>query len=336
MPELVSILIPAYNAHRWLGESVGSALAQTWPNKEVIIVDDGSKDETLALARTFDARNVKVVTQENAGAPAARNHALRLAQGDYIQWLDADDVLHPEKIARQMAHAGPGQSSLTLFTSSWGKFFFRTSKAEFAPDALWRDHSPAEWIMARFNHNAWMNPAVWLVSRRVTELAGPWDTRLGSSGDDDGEYACRLAAASDGVKFVADARAYYRIGTVGSLNWTMETNDRALESLLLSLQLTTHTLLGLEDSERTRSAALSHLQTFASYFYASDGRYVERLQAMAAEFGGTIEPPRPGWKYYPLELMFGPKAAKTTTRNWRAAKLIARRKFDWYLHKAGL
>src|SRR3990170_4942215 len=90
---LVSVLIPAYNSERWIAETLSSAVAQTWPNKEVI-VDDGSKDRTLEIARTFSSRGVKVVMQANTGAPGARNHALRLAQGDYIQWLDADDVLH--------------------------------------------------------------------------------------------------------------------------------------------------------------------------------------------------------------------------------------------------
>ena len=83
----------------------------------------------------------------------------------------------------------------------------------------------------------------------------------------------------------------YRIGTAGSLNWTMETNEQALESLLLSLQLATRTLLSMENSARTRHAAVSHLRTFASYFYASDARYITQLKAMAAELGGTLEPP---------------------------------------------
>jgi len=336
MRALVSILIPAYNASRWLRESVNSALAQTWSNKEIIIVDDGSKDDTLAVARSFEAENVKVLTQTNTGAPGARNHALSLARGDYIQWLDADDVLHPEKIARQLEQAGDGRESRILLTCAWGKFFFRTTKATFDVDPLWRDFSGIEWILERFNKNVWMNPAVWLVSRRLTELAGPWDTRLAVSGDDDGEYVCRLAAASDAVKFVEDAQCYYRIGTVGSLNWNMETDEKALESLLLSLQLSVRTLINLEDSARSRRAACAHLQTFSSYFYASDPRFLDRIRTMVAELGGELAPPSVGWKYYPVKVLFGPAAAKGVARNWRAAKLIARRNFDQYLHRAGL
>ena len=102
MDPLVSILIPAHNADAWLPATIQSAVGQSWPNTEVIVVDDGSTDRTLACARTFESARVKVVTQPNQGAPAARNTAFALAQGDYIQWLDADDLLHPEKISAQM------------------------------------------------------------------------------------------------------------------------------------------------------------------------------------------------------------------------------------------
>ena len=335
MKPLVSILIPAYNSERWLTETLSSATAQTWQHKEIIVVDDGSRDNTFEIAKRFEADNVKVVKQANGGAPAARNAALRLAQGDYIQWLDADDVLHPEKIERQLVRAGDDRNSRFLLTSAWGKFFFRTSGARFEPDSLWRDHTPVDWIVARLQDNVWMNPAVWLVPRSLTDAAGPWDSRLASSGDDDGEYVCRLAAASRGVRFVADARCYYRIGTVGSLNWNMETSAKSLESLLLSLQLTIGHLLAMEDSARTRQAALQHLRTLAGYFYGASEPYVARLTAIARSLGGEVPPPRANWKYRPFEAVMGPRATRVLIRNWRATKLLTRRNLDLCLHRLG-
>ena len=106
MPELVSILIPSYNAEHWIAETIESALSQTWDNKEIIIVDDGSTDQTLQIAKKFESTLVKVISQENRGANVARNKALEFAQGDYIQWLDADDVLSPLKIEMQMMARG--------------------------------------------------------------------------------------------------------------------------------------------------------------------------------------------------------------------------------------
>src|ERR1041384_5813359 len=102
MKPLVSILIPAYNAGQWLSDTVRSALGQTWEKKEIIIVDDGSKDDTLAIAKGFESDVVRVHTQKNQGAAATRNHAYSLSKGDFIQWLDADDLLSPGKVARQM------------------------------------------------------------------------------------------------------------------------------------------------------------------------------------------------------------------------------------------
>jgi len=81
MKPLVSILIPAYNAEKWVGAAIASALGQTWRHKEIIVVDDGSTDRTLAVAREFESKGVCVMTQPNQGAAAARNKALSLRQG---------------------------------------------------------------------------------------------------------------------------------------------------------------------------------------------------------------------------------------------------------------
>src|SRR4030095_12920383 len=106
MKKLVSILIPAYNAAEFIAETIESVLAQTWPRKEIIVVNDGSQDDTLAIARQFESKQVLVVTKDNEGAAATRNKAFSLCQGDYIQWLDADDLLSPNQISPQIALGG--------------------------------------------------------------------------------------------------------------------------------------------------------------------------------------------------------------------------------------
>ena len=334
MAELVSILIPAYKAEAFVAETDRNALEQTWPRKEIIVVDDGSPDRTYEVAKRLESANVKVVRQENGGAPSARNKAFSLAQGQYIQWLDADDLLHPEKISLQLEGAESGLTSRILLTGAWGKFFFRTDKAEFSPDSLWQDLQPIDWIVTKFRDNVWMNPAVWLVSRKLTELAGPWDSRLARSGDDDGEYICRVVGASDGVRFVREARCYYRIGTVGSLNWNMETNEQVLQSLVLSLTTSVRFLLGLEDSPRTRDACARFLQTFMHYFYASNDRFYVELNAVARELlGQELSRPSVSWKYRPLELVAGPRFTRKVITNWRSAKLLVRRRYDGFLHR---
>lgn len=101
-PPLVSIIIPCYNAEQFVAEAIQSALAQTWPRKEVIVVDDGSTDRSVARIKEFGGA-VRLETLPHAGAPTARNRGIELARGEYVKFLDADDVLFPEAVSRQMA-----------------------------------------------------------------------------------------------------------------------------------------------------------------------------------------------------------------------------------------
>jgi glycosyltransferase involved in cell wall biosynthesis len=103
--ELVSIITPMYNAARFVGQTIESVLAQTYPHFEMLIVDDGSRDNSHAIAAAYaknDSR-IKVLRQDNAGSAAARNNALSKAQGKYIVFLDADDILYADFLSAQLA-----------------------------------------------------------------------------------------------------------------------------------------------------------------------------------------------------------------------------------------
>lgn len=307
MKPLVSILIPAYNAEEWLVETLRSAIAQTWERKEIIVVDDGSKDQTLAVARQFESDCVHVVTQKNQGAAAARNRAFSLSQGDYIQWLDADDLMAPDKITKQMEVLGDSPNKLTLLSGSWGRFMYRYDRAKFVPTALWCDLSPAEWLIRKMGQNVYMQTASWLVSRELTEAAGPWDTRL--LADDDGEYFCRVLLASQGVRFVPESRVYYRASGSSSLSF-IGNSDRKREAQWCSMQLHIGYLRSLEDSGRVREACVTFLQNWMVYFYPERLDIFELAQAMSKELGGHLEIPRLSWKYSWMKALFGWRLAR--------------------------
>jgi glycosyltransferase involved in cell wall biosynthesis len=97
----VSILIPCYNAEQWIAQAINSALEQTYPNKEVIVVDDGSSDSSLEIIKTFSDL-IHWETQPNQGGNVARNRLLELSSGEWLQYLDADDYLLPNKIQNQV------------------------------------------------------------------------------------------------------------------------------------------------------------------------------------------------------------------------------------------
>jgi glycosyltransferase involved in cell wall biosynthesis len=299
---LVSILIPAFNAQEWIGDTLRSAIAQTWEPKEIVVVDDGSADETLAIARSFESDSVHVITQENQGAAAARNKAFSLSRGDYIQWLDADDLLAPDKVEKQMEAADQCGSKRTLLSSEWGRFLHRCDRAKFLPTPLWCDLSPAEWLVRRMGKNLYMQTATWLVSRELTAAAGPWDTRLLS--DDDQEYFCRVLLASDGVRFVPGARVYYRASGSGSLSY-IGTSEKKREAHWLSLQLHIGYLRSLEDSERARAACVQFLQDRMVAFYPEQMHIFRQAEELSSNLGGRLEVPRLSWKYAWIKLLFG-------------------------------
>jgi len=114
----VSIIIPCYQQGRFLAEAVESALGQTHPTVETIVVNDGSTDETDAVARSF-GRRITYLAQANAGVSAARNAGIAAARGDYLLFLDADDVLRPESVARMVA-AAAGRSCVIV--QGWQHF----------------------------------------------------------------------------------------------------------------------------------------------------------------------------------------------------------------------
>lgn len=315
-PPLVSILIPAFNSQQWIADTIRSALAQTWPRKEIVVVDDGSSDATLQIAQRFASPMLRVVTQPNQGAAAARNTAFAQCQGDYIQWLDADDLLAPDKIERQLAARSRCKAERPLFSCAWGRFIKRPGKARFVPSPLWCNLSPQEWLLRKMESDVFMQTTAWLVSRELTEAAGPWDTRLLS--DDDGEYFSRVMLASDEVHFVPDARAYYRTTGSGSLSQIGRSRQR-IEAQLLTLELDIARLRGLEESARVRAAAVTYLQKYLIYFYPENPDLVERAQQLAQSLGGKLTPPRLSWKYAWIQALLGWKAAKKA--QWHCSKV---------------
>ena len=329
MSELVSILVPAYNAERWLGETLQSALAQTWPRIEIIVVDDGSRDGTLAVARSFERPNVKVVTQANQGAPAARNHALSLAQGAYIQWLDADDLLDPQKISLQMRVAAQCGNPRLLLSGRHGLFYFRTERAIFTPTELWADFTPVEYFIARFTKNLFLQTGAWLVSRELTSVAGSWSTECWA--DDDGEYFGRVVSASEGVRFVSDSLLYYRVGNYKGLNKARSSN--AQTALYTAKVNSINQLLALEDSPRTRAACVRLLQDWIPEFYPQRADIIEEARALAQRLGGELQAPAMHPKYRPIEWLFGYRTAVAATRVLPRVRDQAARKWDEWLYR---
>jgi glycosyltransferase involved in cell wall biosynthesis len=320
---LVSILISAYNAEQSLAETLESAVGQSWPNKEIILVDDGSTDKTAAIARKFAARGVILISRENGGLSAGVNSAYEHCHGDYIQYLDADDLLVPDKIEVQLTALRDGESRRILLSSPWARFYHRTQRASFVRNSLWEDLTPVEWLLRKMSENLHMQNATWLVSRELAEAAGPWDTTLHY--DQDGEYFARVLLASEGTQFVPGTGIYYRASGSGSISY-LGNSKKKRESLFQSMRLHMRYLQSLEESERVRKTCLVYMQTWYGVFYPDQADTIAEMQSIAAELGGKLTEPGFPAKYGWLRTILGYRAAR------RAATVLPRLKSDALRH----
>jgi glycosyltransferase involved in cell wall biosynthesis len=316
---LVSILVPCYNAEPWVAQTLRSALVQTWPRTEVIVVDDGSRDRSREAVRPFASARLKLICQENRGASAARNRALAEAQGDFIQFLDADDLIAPDKLEvqlRRLEEAGPD----CVATCRWGRFHDDPDAAWFVPEPFWADLAPVDWLVCCWERASMMHPAAWLLPRGVAERAGPWDERL--SLNDDGEYFSRVVLASRRVCFCPQAVTSYRSGLPGSLSGIK--GRAAWDSALRALEAGATRLLAAEDSPRTRRACARQFQEFVYSAYPDCPDLLARAERRVRELGAPTFPPPGGPAFRLVSRLIG----------WRGAKRLQRLALRWGLRRA--
>ncbi len=192
---LVSVIIPAYNAEHFIERTLGSVLEQTHRNIEVIVVDDGSTDETVALVRKFaaDDNRIKLLQQANAGVAAARNTAILASRGAYIAPIDADDLWHPTKLAKQMQVFAANDEEMGLVYT-----LFRSIDRDDRVTVIPTWTSPAGWVFIQhIGRNFIGNGSSPLVRRNVLVEMGGYTSKLRESGAEGCEdFFLQLAIAS--------------------------------------------------------------------------------------------------------------------------------------------
>ncbi|MFC4636282.1 glycosyltransferase family 2 protein [Dokdonia ponticola] len=231
---LVSIIIPAYNASAYIEKTIASVLAQTYAHIEVILIDDGSTDGTRDFFSSFEAQGIQCYHIKNSGASHARNIGLEKAKGEYIQFLDADDLLHQNKISRQITRMQEEQALLCF--SPWAK-----CKEEIDPNETYRfenlpyalTRSGKELMMSFALYNWFMPVFSWLTHRSLIDKAGVWNTTI--SNNDDGEFFSRILYHTEKVVCEDAILGYYRIlehTTLSTFN-TVKKIDSAYKSYQL-------------------------------------------------------------------------------------------------------
>jgi glycosyltransferase involved in cell wall biosynthesis len=306
---LVSVLIPCFNAERWIGETLDAVFAQSWKNIEIIVVNDGSSDRSADVIRSRARASLKLIEQGNCGQPAAFNRALREAQGELIQYLDADDLINPEKIERQALRIVEGEGLLA--TAEWARFWQTPGEARFEPDDTWRDLEPLDFMVSSWAQGLGMfMPALWLCRRDAVDRCGAWREEL--SLDNEAEYFTRLVLGSRRVLFCPGARVLYRSGLPGSVSGRK--SEAALRSNYSVLDLCEAHVLAAEDSPRTRRALSMRWQRFAYLSYPYASQLSNAALARARKLHGDVLALEGGTRFKVMSSIVGWKLARRMQR----------------------
>ena len=310
---LVSILIPCYNAEKWLAETLESALSQTWTNTEIILVDDGSTDRSLSIAKKFESFQFKVIAQgENHGQTVALNRSLKEAQGNFIQYLDADDIIEPQKIEVQINKLLE-EDSETLATAPWARFYYDDiSTAKFVPGNDWKDFDdPIAWLVECWSGRGTMPPTSWLYPRSIVEKVGTWHENL--TLNNDMEYFTRAVLVCRKIVFCPEAKWYYRSGNP---SLSGQKSEKALWSQYEVIRLSTERLLAVENSDRTRYASACYWQYFVFVAYPNVPHLVKEAENRIAQLGGCNLRPEGGLVFRIIRDVLGWKVAMSLQKSY--------------------
>jgi glycosyltransferase involved in cell wall biosynthesis len=257
----VSVVIPTYNSAALVEEAVRSALAQTMPPAEVIVVDDGSTDDTADRLADFGPP-VRVIRQANGGVSSARNRALAAATGDLIAFLDADDVWHPDKLRRQLEvlAARPELGLLGTLTVAWPGAF---------PDAL----PEGAVVRVRLDDLVVRNHFVtssMIIRRACVERVGAFDSDL--SGPEDYDYWLRAAAIAPAAQLHLPLTGYRDVG--GSLSKQALRMEAGMRRILGKLERS-----GVfHGRTRLRRKAWAYFHYSCAYMHGAAGHRTAALQ----------------------------------------------------------
>ena len=275
MLPLVSVIIPLFNCENYIEETLLSVVNQTYKKLEIIVVNDGSDDNSLQKANSIIDSRIIILNQENKGASATRNLGLRYATGKYIQFLDADDLISSEKIEKQVivlensdeysiAYCSTiyffnGENHLEKFQNEYDKAFlnFSSDPVKFMIN-LWGGYT---------GKSSMIQPNAWLTPKKLIDKIGYWDEEV--TLDDDGEFFARAVLNSNKLIFTEGAYNYYRKFRKSS-SLSMQKTEKSFVSLLNSTLSKKGVLLSKDNSFEAKVAIYRlivdvMLQTYISY-----------------------------------------------------------------------
>jgi glycosyltransferase involved in cell wall biosynthesis len=228
---LVSVITPVFNGAAWLGEALDSAMAQTFTSLEIIVINDGSTDDSLAIARERARGNcrIRVIDQDNAGLPSARNRALKMARGTYLALLDADDAWLPDHLLLVM-QAFERDPDLGLVHANIERVDADGAMVDIPARSWHQDMDAFEALALRHEH---VSCPTAVFSRLALETVGGFDPRFTGLGCEDRDLWLRIAARFR-IGYLDRVTARYRLHT-SSMSASSERMALARQMLIAKL-----------------------------------------------------------------------------------------------------
>ncbi len=265
----VSIIIPMYNAKQHISATLDSCLAQKDDLiREILVIDDHSTDNSRSLVDSYTKKHskIKLLINPKKGANCARNYGLVQSSGNYIQFLDADDLLSKNKISLQICGLKRA-SHRTIANCPWAHFKDNTKEASFNSNILWQDYdTPIRWLIDAWTNGQMMASSSWLCPKKLLSEAGPWNENLLKN--QDGEYFARVILKAEKILFVEESHVYYR--KPGPQNLSTQNSLRHQLSLLQSYISYEEQIRSIMDSIEVRTACAHN---YVNFIYQTFSRY---------------------------------------------------------------
>lgn len=319
MQDLVSIIIPNYNSIKYIDETLNCLLNQTHKSLEIIVIDDASTDGSYQHLLSKCENRLKVVANQGKGACAARNLGLELAAGDYIQFIDADDLVSLDKIERQLEILQGHKDKVAVCSTS---HFYQSIQDGLITDRpfMFSTEKPEEFLLRLYggdgNSHNMVAISAWLTPLEIIRKAGKWDETL--TKDQDGEYFCRVVMASSGIVYEPLVTNYYRKYVYGN-NISSGTEKKHLLSQLKSIQSKQRQLVKFAGTRNYRNAFAMQYKILAINAYPQFFDIYRVAYSQYNALGRLKYSPVLGGKIVEIIKFFC---------GWRAAKTVS-----YYVHK---
>lgn len=261
---LVSIIIPTYNRAHLIGETLDSVLAQTYENWECIIVDDGSTDNTEEVVNNYIKRDTRFQFHHRPidrpkGGNAARNYGFEISKGEYVNWLDSDDILSNNKIYSQILLTE--KKNIEVLTCKWGRFQNDKNNFQLKDLKIYNQYDKGIDLLEKYAvYNEFYPSHVFLILKETCVRAGLWNENLIIN--QDGEFFCRILVASKSLRHSADSYVLYRTPTLENVS-SLKSVKQA-EHLVISWKLIEQYLLLVDKTKFQNYLINAKNHTFSS------------------------------------------------------------------------